>query len=121
MNEQVKSALSSLKGSAFRSRFKLSAKDRSYLREKGIDVIRKHATDLITTRISPAFPKNDGKQTPMKNHPVFVAQHATATCCRGCLLKWHRIPKGRVLREPEISYIVDLIMVWINHHAQEGA
>jgi hypothetical protein len=33
----------------------------------------------------------------MRGHPVFIAQHATATCCRGCLAKWHDIPAGRAL------------------------
>lgn len=38
---------------------------------------------------------NDGKQTPMRGHPVFIAQHATATCCRECLKKWHNIKKRK--------------------------
>ncbi|WP_251023391.1 DUF4186 family protein [Streptomyces sp. ISL-10] len=29
--------------------------------------------------------------------PVFVAQHATATCCRTCLERWHVVPAGRAL------------------------
>ena len=117
MEEQVKATLLSLNRSAFRAKFKLSAKDLLYLHDKGIETIRRHAFDLITARISPGFPKNDGKQTPMKNHPVFIAQHATATCCRSCILKWHRNPKGRVLKNPEIDFIVNLIMVWIKHQA----
>ncbi len=116
--ERIEAALSALRGSAFRSKFKLSAVDRFYLHKKGFEVVRKHAFDLITSRIAPAFPRNDGKQTPMKNHPVFIAQHATATCCRNCLVKWHQIPKGRLLQEPEINYIVDLIMVWIGHQVK---
>ena len=118
MNEQVKAALSALKRSAFRAGCKLSAKDLSYLHDKGIRVIRRHALDLITARIAPAFPENDGKQTPMKNHPVFIAQPATVTCCRSCISKWHRFPKERVLKNPEINFIVDLIMVWIEHQAR---
>ena len=117
MDEQVKAALLSLKRSAFRTKFKLSAKDLLYLHEKGIETIRRHAFDLISSRIVPAFSQNDGKQTPMKNHPVFIAQHATATCCRSCILKWHRIPKGRALKKPEIDFIVHLIMVWIKDQA----
>ena len=117
MDEQVKATLLSLKRSAFRAKFKLSAKDLSYLHDKGIETIRRHAFDLITARIAPGFPENDGKQTPMKNHPVFIAQHATATCCRSCILKWHRIPKGRALKNSEIDFIVNLIMVWIKHQA----
>ncbi len=75
--------------------------------------MREHAVDFVTSRLAPAHPKNDGRQTPMKHHPVFVAQHATATCCRKCLEKWHHIPKGRELDPEEIEYIVDLIMAWI--------
>jgi len=121
MDEQVKAALLSLKRSAFRSGFKLSAKDLAYLHDRGIETIRRHAFDFITARIAPAYPENDGKQTPMKNHPVFIAQHATATCCRNCLFKWHRIPKGRALKNPEVDYIVNLIMSWIEHQAPLAA
>ena len=85
--------------STFRSRFKLKEKDKEYLNQKGFDTIRSHAKDFISKRLAPAEIPNDGKQTPMRGHPVFIAQHATATCCRGCLEKWHKIPKNRVLTE----------------------
>ena len=58
-------------------------------------------------------PYKDGKQTPYRGHPVFVAQHATATCCRSCLERWHGIPKGRELRTDEQAYAVDVICRWI--------
>lgn len=103
-----------LQKSAFRCRFKLKDKELAYIREKGLPVIRNHACDFISKRLAPAQPLNDGKQTPMRGHPVFIAQHATATCCRGCLAKWHGIPTGRELTEKEQAYIVDCIMTWIN-------
>lgn len=106
-----------LSKSDFRSRFKLSDADKDYLREKGSAVIRSHAEEIVRKRLAPAEPQNDGKQTPMqgapKGHPVFLAQHATATCCRGCLEKWHGIPKGRELTCQEQSYIVDVLMKWL--------
>lgn len=102
-----------LSQSKFRSSFSLKANDRNYIAEKGIDTVRSHAQDFIRKRLAPAEPRNDGKQTPMRGHPVFVAQHATATCCRGCLEKWHHIPKGRELTETEQKYIVDVIIKWI--------
>jgi len=117
-DKRVEDALHSLKRSAFRAKFRLSARDRSYLHEKGIETIRNHAVDFLTKRIAPAFPRNDGRQTPLKNHPVFIAQHATATCCRRCISKWHRIPKGRALEKPELAYLVDLIMGWIRHQSE---
>lgn len=39
-------------------------------------MIRQHAQDFIAKREAPAFIPNDGKQTPMKGHPVFIAQHS---------------------------------------------
>jgi hypothetical protein len=105
--------LNTLKGSKFRSKFKLSQKDRDYISAKGLETIKEHAFQFINSRIAPDFPKNDGKQTPMRGHPVFIAQHATATCCRGCISKWHGIEKGRALNEKEVDFVVTLIIGWI--------
>lgn len=102
-----------LSKSDFRKKFKLSQKDRLYLEQKGFDTIRSHAVDFIEKRIAPADIPNDGKQTPMRGHPVFTAQHATATCCRGCINKWHRFPKDVQLTKEQQKYLVDLIMEWI--------
>ncbi|MDO5456215.1 MAG: DUF4186 domain-containing protein, partial [Eubacteriales bacterium] len=106
-----------LSRSKFRSRFKLTEADRRYIAERGMDVIHGHAAEIIKRRLAPAEPKNDGKQTPMrgapKGHPVFIAQHATAACCRGCLEKWHGIPQGRELTAKEQEYVVDVLMKWI--------
>ena len=99
--------------SNFRSKFKLKTKDLDYINKKGIDKIRSHARDFIRDRIAPAEPKNDGKQTPMKGHPVFIAQHATATCCRGCIEKWHNFSQYRELTSSEQEYLVSIIMEWI--------
>ena len=113
-NTQIPQILESLKKSKFRSKFKLTEKDRQYTHDKSIDTIRQHAIDFIKTRIAPQYPKNDGKQTPMRGHPVFIAQHATATCCRGCIQKWHGIKKGKVLNDEEIELVVSLVMGWID-------
>jgi hypothetical protein len=99
--------------SSFRSRFALGAADLRYLRDHGTLRVLQHAADFIATRLAPAHPVNDGKQTPMRGHPVFVAQHATATCCRGCLEKWHGIPRGRELTAAEQRYVVDVIARWL--------
>lgn len=102
-----------LSKSKFRSRFKLKPKDREYLDKKGLDVIKSHARDFVAKRIAPANIPNDGKQTPTKGHPVFTAQHATATCCRGCISKWHKFPKGIELTPTQQEYLVNIIMEWI--------
>ena len=95
-----------LQESKFRSRFHLQEKDRNYIREKGMDVIREHALTFIRARLAPASIPNDGRQTPMRGHPVFVAQHACACCCRGCLEKWYKVPKERPLTKGEQERIV---------------
>ncbi|MEI2386373.1 DUF4186 domain-containing protein [Breoghania sp. JC706] len=109
----IASLFDRLSRSTFRSRFTLNAKDRAYARAKGRETIARHAADFIEKRLAPARPANDGKQTPMRGHPVFVAQHATATCCRGCLMKWHGIEKGRPLSEAEQAHVVEVVMTWI--------
>lgn len=104
--------------SAFRSRFYLNAADRAIIAAKGIDTIRQHARDIIARRLAPAVIANDGRQTPMRHgtSPVFIAQHATGCCCRGCMEKWHGIPQGRALTAEEQEYAVEVIMKWISTH-----
>ncbi len=104
---------SHLARSRFRSRFHLSPRDRDYVRIKGLDAISRHAADFVARRLAPADPPNDGRQTPMRGHPVFVAQHATACCCRGCLARWHHIPPGHSLTAAEQRYVVRVLMAWI--------
>ena len=99
--------------SEFRSKFKLDDKDIQMIKEKGMDVIRSHAVDFMQKRLAPAVIPNDVKQTPMRGHPVFKAQHATACCCRGCLYKWHHIPAGVELTQEQQGYVVNVLMEWI--------
>jgi len=100
--------------SRFRSSFKLKGKELDYLNSKGVSIILEHGRDFIATRLAPANPHNDGKQTPMRNHPIFIAQHATATCCRGCLQKWHAIPsKDHELSDDEKEYVLGVLERWI--------
>lgn len=107
--------LNQLNKSKFRSNFHLTDKDKNYIKEKGLETIKKHAYDFVNKRIAPQVIENDGNQTPMRGHPVFVAQHATATCCKSCLYKWHNISKNKKLNNQEIKYIIDIIMEWINN------
>ncbi|ASM17624.1 MULTISPECIES: DUF4186 domain-containing protein [Serratia] len=109
-----------LQSSPFRARFRLNAKDQTYLEGKGLPLILSHARDFIDRRLAAAHPKNDGKQTPMRGHPVFVAQHATATCCRGCLEKWHDIAQGVALDEQQKDYIVQVIALWLVRRGGAG-
>lgn len=114
MIDDINKLLDSLSKSKFRGSFHLNKNMRLYVLEKGIDKIKDDCYNIINKRLAPEVISNDGKQTPMRQvHPVFIAQHATGTCCRGCLLKIHHIPKGRSLTDKEIKYIVNVIMFWI--------
>lgn len=109
----LESLFQALQRSTFRTGFRLNAKDLQYLQQKGLPTILDHAERFIAERLAPAVVANDGQQTPMRGHPVFVAQHATATCCRGCLSKWHRMAQGRALTLEEQAYIVVVIEHWL--------
>lgn len=111
--QTIEKALTKLSHSKFRSSFYLTQKEKAYLIEKGIEVMRSHAADFVRERLAPANPVNDGKQTPMHGHPVFKAMHATACCCRGCLNKWYKVPKGKELTTAQQEKIVRLIIAWI--------
>ena len=104
--------------SAFRRSFRLRGRDLAYLRDKGLPQVLAHADDFIARRLAPAVIPNDGKQTPYRGHPVFVAQHATACCCRGCLSKWHRIPAGRALTLEEAVYVRSVLQRWLEREAR---
>lgn len=112
-------AFKRLAGSKFRSSFCLTSDDKVYIEQKGIETIRRHAEDFVRQKLAPAYPKNDGKQTPMRGHPVFKAMHATACCCRGCLNKWYRIPVGVELSDDLQTRIVDFLMAWIERQTAE--
>jgi hypothetical protein len=99
--------------SKFRSRFKLQAKEREYLAQRTLPVVLDHARKFLCERLASANPPNDGRQTPMRGHPVFVAQHATASCCRGCLEKWHDISRGEPLTDSQMEYVVEVIRRWL--------
>lgn len=103
--------------SKFRSRFRLTEEDRAYIAAKGWETLRAQALKILRERLAPAFPKNDGRQTPMRGHVVFTAQHATGTCCRECLRKWHGIAPGRELSAEETEYAAEIVLAWLRDRA----
>ena len=112
--QTIEEALNKLEKSKFRSSFHLTKKEKAYLEEKGMDVMRNHAKDFVRQKLAPAEPINDGKQTPMHGHPVFKAMHATGCCCRGCLNKWYKVPLHQELNEVQQEKIVNLLLAWID-------
>ena len=120
MDYNIEKLLESLSKTKFRGSFHLNNKMKEYVKEKGIIKIENDAKEIIIKRLASKYPLNDGRQTPMKQvHPVFIAQHACACCCRGCLEKWHKIPKGRELTCEEVDYIVNLLVKWIENEMKE--
>lgn len=111
--DELDTRLRSIGQHHFRAKFRLYGRERAMVDLRGIETVRTHAKDLIDKRLAPAEPHNDGRQTPYRGHPVFVAQHATATCCRTCLERWHGIPAGHALDAAEQSYVVEAICRWI--------
>lgn len=101
--------------SRFRSKFRLGIKEQKYLANKGDALVLAHAREFLTERLAPAKPKNDGSQTPMRGHPVFIAQHATGLCCRKCLRKWHGIGMGKAVPPEVVVKLVEVIGEWISH------
>ena len=98
----------------FGRRFHLRGRERATAELRGPQMMRAHAAEIIAERLAPGAPRKDGRQTPYRNHPVFVAQHATATCCRSCLETWHGIAQGQRLDRAERAYVVEVIGRWID-------
>jgi hypothetical protein len=111
--QTIEQALNKLQQSTFRRKFHLTSKDKQYITKRGMVNIQKDAELFVENRLADAYPKNDGKQTPFRGHPIFVAQHATACCCRKCLEKWYKVPQGVELSAERQEKIVSLLMAWI--------
>ena len=111
--EQLDRRLARIARVPFRAKFHLRARELAYVASRGPEAVRRHAREFIDARLAAAVPDKDGKQTPWGGHPVFRAQHATATCCRTCLQSNHGIARGHELGERERQYVVDVICRWI--------
>jgi hypothetical protein len=118
VTEKEEELFDRLARSAFRRKFKLGERELRYVAEKGMPAVTAHAREIIAKRLAPAFPANDGKQTPYRGHPVFIAQHATGTCCRSCLEKWHQLPRARVLTPSEQDRVVKVIEAWLRRESE---
>ena len=117
----LESLFKALARSSFRASFALKGQDIIYLQDKGLALVMLHAQDFIEKRLAPAQPLNDGKQTPMRGHPVFVAQHATALCCRGCFQQWHGIVQGVALSQAQQAYCLSVLQHWLEIEQQKLA
>ncbi|HEX8171231.1 MAG TPA: DUF4186 family protein [Thermoanaerobaculia bacterium] len=106
-------AFARLAASAFRRKQRLYGRELAYLQMWGIPHVMKQAEEILRKRVAAAEPRNDGRQTPWRNHPVFVAQHATGTCCRGCIAKTYEIEKGHALTDEELRLLLGAIERWL--------
>ena len=106
-------AFAKLARSKFRSRFKLATDDLAYIERVGLETICRHAEDFVREKLGPAEPVNDGKQTPMRGHPIFKAMHGSAMCCRGGMEKWWHVKRGVPLTDAQKTKAVDFLMAWV--------
>ena len=97
-------------------KFALGEPEQEYVTSRGMDILRLHATDFVNKRLAPANPKNDGRQTPTKGHPVFIAQHACGCNDRAGVEEFFGFEMGRELTEDEVGAIVDAILSWIGEN-----
>jgi hypothetical protein len=118
--ETIDERLDAIAEQPFRARFHLQGRERALVQLRGLQAIRRHAGDVIARRLAPAMPHKDGRQTPYRGHPVFVAQHATATCCRSCLERNHDIARGHELTATERGYVVEVIIRWIEREIPDA-
>jgi hypothetical protein len=118
--QTIDERLDAIGAQPFRARFHLRGRERALVQLRGLQAIRRHAEDVIARRVAPAMPHKDGRQTPYRGHPVFVAQHATATCCRSCLERNHEIARGHELSAAEHQYILEVIMRWIDRELPDA-
>lgn len=56
----------------------------------------------------------EGRQTPFEGNVIYHAQHAVAACCRKCIEYWHAIPAGRKLSDNELSYLSQLVGLYVD-------
>ncbi|HEY5652918.1 MAG TPA: DUF4186 family protein [Pontiella sp.] len=97
-------------------KFSLGEAEQEYVTSRGMDILRLHAADFVNKRLAPANPKNDGRQTPTKGHPIFIAQHACGCNDRSSLEEFFGYEMGRSLTPDEVERIVDVILLWIDEH-----
>jgi hypothetical protein len=97
-------------------KFVLGEPEQEYVTSRGMEILRLHAADFVNKRLAPAKPKNDGRQTPTKGHPVFIAQHACGCNDRASVQEFFGYEMGRELSENEVDKIVDAILRWIEEH-----
>ncbi|HJU19287.1 MAG TPA: DUF4186 family protein [Stellaceae bacterium] len=85
----------------------------AHARRKGMAGLLVAARHRLMKSLAPAEPVRDGQQTPFSGNAIYLAQHATACCCRTCLEYWHAIPKGQSLTAEEVEYAYGLVEAYL--------
>ena len=85
----------------------------NHARRKGKVGMRVATEKRIRNSVGAANPYRDGMQTPKNNNAIYYAQHATASCCRKCINEWHGIPFGQELTKDQITYLTELVILYI--------
>jgi hypothetical protein len=87
----------------------------NHARRKGRTGLRVAAERRLRTSVGRPDNPYDGRQTPYKGNVLFYAQHAVAACCRKCIEEWHGISRDKELTEDELSYLTELVCMFVSH------
>lgn len=90
-------------------------------KKRGLKAIRERAKQIVSKKIGhPPVSRWDYRNCPQEGTEVIeYGRHATATCCRPCLERWHNIPQNAFLTEEQIKYCVDLVELYVKDRVPE--
>ena len=81
-----------------------------------IDEMRSKVIKILSNKINKKRSEifRDSTQTPKGKDIIYLAQHATGTCCRRCIEEWYGINKEEIMNEEQINFLTEIIMTYIN-------
>lgn len=85
----------------------------NYALRKGKIELFETAEHIIRKNIAKPADVYGNLATSIEGNAIHYAQHATATCCRKCIEKWHGIPLDQTLTEDQIVYFTKLVILYL--------
>jgi hypothetical protein len=77
--------------------------------------LRAFVREELAKGIAPPRPWGDGRRVPvegpkLEGHPLFYAQHATASCCKKCAYYWWGLPRDQQYSDPQLDFLTSMCM-----------
>lgn len=85
----------------------------NYALKKGKIELLKTVEQRIRSSVKAPADAFDGRRTKWEGNPIHYGQHATATCCRKCIERWHDISRDVELTEKQIKYFTHLVVMFL--------